>query len=131
MPTASGKTMKSGYGIQMSVKTSLASNAPSSHITGAQHAVAYFPEFQYSTYWRLYDRITGGYQAAFELKPNKYSTYNRRVHFTPIWFPDGIYEPYTEIIDVWTPDGMLQVNVSDQIQIKENLFSDWHIAPKK
>lgn len=131
VPTASGKTMKSGYGIQMSVNTSLASNAPASHITGAQHAVAYFPEFQYSTYWRLYDRITGGYQATFELKPNKYSTYNRRVHFTPIWFPDGTYEPYTEIIDAWTPDGMLQINVSDQIQIKENLFSDWHIAPKK
>nr|WP_024982800.1 hypothetical protein [Brevibacillus borstelensis] len=131
VPTASGKTMKSGYGIQMNVNTSLASNAPASHITGAQHAVAYFPEFQFSTYWRLYDRITGGYQAAFELKPNKYSTYNRRVHFTPIWFPDGIYEPYTEIIDAWTPDGMLQVNVSDQIQIKENLYSDWHIAPKK
>lgn len=131
VPTASGKTMKSGYGIQMGISTTISSNAPAFHYTGTQQAVAYFPEFQYKTYWRLYDRITSGNSATFELKPNKYSTYNQRVHFTPIWYPDDNYTPYTEVIDAWTPDGMLQINVADSIQIKGNLFADWHIAPKK
>ncbi|WP_141499734.1 hypothetical protein [Paenibacillus luteus] len=131
VPTAIGQEMKSGYGIQMKVNTNLTTNAPSSHFKGAQHAVAYFPEFQYKTYWRLYDRLQSVNQATFELKPNPYSTYNQRVHFTPIWYPDGSYIPHTTIIDAWTPNGMLQLNVSDRVQIKGNLFSDWHISPKK
>ena len=101
VPTASGKNMKSGYGINISVTANVSSNQ-SSAITGAQTSVTYFPEFQYKTYWRLLDRTNSGYNARFEFKQNKYSTYNRRVHFTPIWIPDGSYTPYTYLIDCWT-----------------------------
>lgn len=131
VPTASGKNMKSGYGVKIDSSTEMRSNAPSSHITNAQNAVTYFPEFNYQTYWRLHDRITGGLVATFKLKPNKYSTYQSPAHFTPLWFPDGPYTPDTQIMDAWTPDGMLYLNVSDSVQIKGNLYADWHIAPKK
>lgn len=107
VPTASGKTMRSGYGINLNVKTSLQSNAPASAISGAQNVLSYYPEFNYNTYLRLSDMVTGGYSAEFELKPNEFSTYGRRVHFTPLWFPDGRYSPLAKVIDAWTPDGML------------------------
>jgi len=130
VPTASGKTMKSGYGINLNVKTGLRSNAPSSAITGAQNVLSYYPEFNYNTYLRLSDMITGGYSAEFELKPNEFSTYGRRVHFTPLWFPDGRYSPVANVIDAWTPDGMLSCSLSDYVDIQGNLYDDWHIAPK-
>ncbi|WP_340397182.1 hypothetical protein NST50_26100 [Paenibacillus sp. FSL E2-0202] len=129
-PSLSSNQMKSGYGIEINTTTVLSSNAPSSHITGAQHVVSYFPEFAYQKYWRLHDIKSSGYSASFWLKPNVYSTYQSHVHFTPIWFPDGPYTPLTRILDTWTPDGMLTIQLQNSITISGNLFSDWHIAPQ-
>jgi hypothetical protein len=130
VPTASGHTMKSGYGINISVTANVSSNQ-SSAVTGAQTSVTYFPEFQYKDYWRLLDRTSSGYSARFEFKQNKYSTYDRRVHFTPVWFQDGSYTPYTYLIDCWTPAGMLSTNLTDTVTIQGSLWDDWHIAPLK
>lgn len=130
VPTASGKTMKSGYGINQ-ITTANVSTNQSSAVTDAQTAVTYFPEFRYQTYWRLLERTSSGYSVKFEFTKNKYSTYSRRTHFTPIWMPDGNYTPYTYLIDCWTPDGMLSVNLTDSVTISGNLWSDWHIAPVK
>lgn len=130
VPTAYSKTMKSGYGINLNVNSNLSSNAPSSSITGAQNVISYYPEFNYKTYNRVLEMITAGYSSSFQLKKNKYSTYNQRVHFTPIWYPDGTYSVYAEVIDVWTPEGMLSVNLNDYVNIKGSLYDDWHIGPQ-
>jgi len=129
-PTASGKNMKSGYGVNISVNARMTTSAPAHHTTWAQNAVSYFPEFNYNTYWRLHDRITSGYNATLELKQNKYSTYNRRVHFSPVWFPDTTYTTYTWLIDAWTPVGMLSMNLTDYVNIRQSVFDDWHVVPK-
>jgi len=129
-PTAAGKTMKSGYGINQTVTTNVSTNQ-STAVTAAQTAVTYFPEFRYQSYWRLLDRTYGGYSSQFEFANNRYSTYNRRTHFTPIWMPDGSYTPYTWLIDCWTPQGMLSMNLTDSVIISGNLWSDWHVAPVK
>ncbi|EAE3172389.1 hypothetical protein JHQ42_14565 [Listeria monocytogenes] len=128
-PTASGKTMKSGYGINQTVTANVSTNQ-SSAVTGAQNSVTYFPEFQYKSFWRLLDRSGSSYSPTFEFKKNEYSTYNRRTHFTPIWIPDGIYSPYTWLIDCWTPTGMLSMNLTDSVSISGNLWTDWHISPQ-
>ncbi|MFR8331520.1 MAG: hypothetical protein ACLU9S_03340 [Oscillospiraceae bacterium] len=61
----------------------------------------------YGTYWRLLGRLTSGTTARFQFAKNIYSTYNQRVHFTPVWFPDGSYTVNTHVMDIWTPAGML------------------------
>lgn len=128
-PTASGKIMKSGYGINQTVTANVSTNQ-SAAVTGAQNAVTYFPEFQYKGFWRLLDHSGSSYSPTFEVKKNEYSTYNRRTHFTPIWMPDGSYTPYTWLIDCWTPTGMLSMNLTDSVTISGNLWMDWHIAPQ-
>lgn len=128
-PTASGRTMKSGYGINEKVITNVRTTQ-SSAVTAAQNAVTYFPEFQYQGFWRLLDRMGSGYSMSHEFKVNRYSTYGRRTHFTPIWYPDGNYTPYTWLIDCWTPAGMLSMNLTDSVSIRGNLWIDWHIAPQ-
>ena len=129
-PTAAGSTIKSGYGVNITVHSSTATNQSSS-VTGSQTAVSYFPEFYYRSYWRLLERVGSGMEAAYQFKSNEYSTYGRRTHFTPIWMPDGSYTVYTYVMDSWTPDGMLSANLTDSVQISSNLWEDWHIAPKK
>lgn len=129
-PTRYGKTMKSGYGVNQTVTANVSTNQ-SSAVTDPQTAVTYFPEFRYETYWRQLERTQYGYSSKFEFKSNQYSTYKRRTHFTPIWFPDGIYTPYTWLIDCWTPAGMLSMNLADSVNIQGSLWDDWHIAPVK
>lgn len=131
VPTADGNTMKSGYGVNNKVVSSVSSNAPGSHMTGAQTAVSYFPEFKYKTYWRLLDLIVRGSTSQLEFKRNEYSTYNQRSHFSPVWYPDGTYQVYTYLFDAWTPAGMLSMNLSGGVVIQGSVYDDWHIAPKK
>jgi len=129
-PTANGRTMKSGYGINETVTASVSTNQ-STAITYPQNAVSYFPEFRYETYWRLLERIQGGSSPKFEFQENKYSTYKDRTHFTPVWMPDGSYIVNTWLIDLWTPIGMLSMNLNDSLNIRGSLWDDWHIAPLK
>lgn len=124
-PTANGRTMKSGYGINEKVTGSVSGNGEH---TALQNAVTYFPEFYYKTYWRLLESTSTN---VLEFRKNKYSTYNNRTHFTPVWYPDGNYKVYTWAMDCWTPAGMLSANLTDSLTIKGNVFDDWHIAPSR
>ena len=45
--------------------------------------------------------------------------------------PDGMYTVNTWVLDAWTPDGMLSMNLTDTLTIRGNLWQDWHIAPLK
>lgn len=129
---SSGKyTMKSGYGIQISVDTHLSGDTQ--YCTGSQTANVLFTEFNYNRHsTTLYNRLLEKSGGSFVFRKNKYSTYNDRVHFTPIWFPDRKnYTVYVEVFDVWCPAGQLSVRLTDQIFINGNVYDDWHIAPTK
>lgn len=129
---SSGKyTMKSGYGIQISVDAHLSGDTQ--YCTGSQTANVLFPEFNYNRHsTTLYNRLLEKSGGSFVFRRNKYSTYNDRVHFTPIWFPDRKnYTVYVEVFDVWCPAGQLSVRLTDQIFINGNVYDDWHIAPTK
>ena len=129
VPTAAGNTMKSGYGVSNTVTATVSTSAPMSHYTYGQTVVSYFPEFNYTTYWRLLDRLSSGRTARFQFAENIYSTYKQRVHFSPVWFPDGSYTVNTHVMDIWTPAGMLCANLTDSVTISGSLYDDWHIAP--
>lgn len=129
-PTATATTLKSGYGIQEQVAARVTTDQ-SSAVTAAQNAVTYFPEFRYKEYWRLLEPSVSGKQSSFAFQPNPYSSYNRPTHFTPIWYPDGSYTPYTWLLDCWTPAGMLSMNLTDTVTIQGDLWEEWHIAPSK
>ena len=123
VPTKSGDNMKSGYGIKEDLNASFTVNAPGSHYTQVQSAVSYFPEFSYDTYWRLLEKTGAN---TFSFKENEYSTYARRVHFTPVWYPDGYYPVYTYVMDMWTPSGMLSTGVTDSVYIQGSMYDDWY-----
>lgn len=127
---ASGYTMKSGYGFNNTVEAKLAGGAPNSHVVAPQTAVSWFPEFGYASYSRLLEVTERDPTTSkLEFRNNKYSTYNLRVHYTPIWYPDAPYRVYTWLLDAWTPAGMLSMNLSGGLTIDGALFEDWHIAP--
>lgn len=124
-------TMKSGYGIQIKVRAHLSGDT--SLCTGSQSANVLFPEFNYNAQSTAkYNRLLEKNGTEYAFKKNEYSTYNDRVHFTPIWFPDdSYYTVYAEVFDVWCPAGQLSVRLTDNILIKGNVFDDWHVGPEK
>ena len=119
--------MKSGYGFELSVQTLITGDT--SQITGMQTMVAYFPEFSYKQYRRIGKNPGAGSSSTLEFPVNLYSIKKSRIHFTPIWYPDGVYKPYVEVLDAWTPSGMLCYYRTPSIQIKGSMWDDWHIGP--
>ncbi len=124
--------MKSGYGF--SVKAAVGTlnvsgyQTPSANMyTGVQYAYITIPEYGYKyasgkcrtleksgSYWVLPENGSYG-----------------RLHFTPLWFPDGNYDAWIMQSDMWTPSGMVKAGRStNTIVIKDSAYDDWHIGRK-
>ena len=123
-------TMKSGYGVEMALVNGIKSvsgyavpNADS--YTLSQYAVAKFPEFSYLTSLNKYRTL--------ELASNQWifrqnDSYGR-LHFTPLWYPDGNYTATVEQSDLWTPAGMITRRVNtNTVIIKGSAYDDWYIS---
>jgi hypothetical protein len=67
---------------------------------------------------------------SLHFKQNNFSNNGGKIHFTPIWFPDGDYKLYAYIRDAWTPAGELKINITESIKISGNLYQDWHVGQK-
>ena len=134
VPTAitrySSFEMKSGYGYNIKVTASV-STSREYDVTPIQNVVSLFPEFGYKTYDRLLDATRSGYYSEWEFKQNKYSMTKQRVHFTPIWYPDGNYKTDIICFDAWTPDGQLVAQDTFDFEIEGNAYDDWVIVPQK
>ena len=122
--------MKSGYGVNIKIDTSISHNSSSNDITSAQNIITTFSDFKYEKYNRILEKTSStGLKSQFEFKKNKYSTYNDRTHYTPVWYKDDTnYIVNAEVIDIWTPTGMLRGNLNDKIMINGDVHQDRHIG---
>lgn len=120
--------IKSGYGYNIEVTASVSSSRDYD-VTPIQNVVTLFPEFGYKTYDRLLEPKQTGYYSVWEFFQNKYSMTKQRVHFTPIWYPDGGYQTYMICFDAWTPDGMLAAQDTFDFEIDGDVYKDWFISP--
>lgn len=146
----SGDDFKSGYGYKTTYKNSIISNVEveaEKALTGAGNARLIFPEFNYregstiSEAYCQFNRLTdctertnigNTVSSVLELKENPFSGSNKRVHFTPIWYPDNLdYTVYTDVFDAWTPGGMLSTPVLDTFKVDGNVYDDWQINQKR
>jgi len=119
-------TMKSGYGVEVNVEplVQYGSGVADYDVTPIQNAVATFPEFGYETYDRLLEKVD---PRNWMFKHNPFSYYGNRIHYTPIWFPDGDFTVPVCVFDSWTPGGQLYATVSDTLNIFGDVLDDWYI----
>ena len=126
--------MKSGYGFSAysrSLMTSVPgySTAPSGTYTVPQYCYLLYPEYNYSfisgkaTTLERYNETSTPY-AYYQLPTvGEYG----RVHFTPLWFPDGTYAVKIVQSDCWTPAGMItKTIIPNTITISGNAYDDWY-----
>ncbi len=119
-------TMRSGYGVEVSVEplVQYGGGVSSYDVTPVQNAVATFPEFSYQEYDRLLEKVDA---RRWSFKQNPYSYYSNRIHYTPIWFPDGDYTVPVCVFDAWTPGGQLYATITDTLNIFGDVLDDWYI----
>ncbi len=129
--TASGWKMKSGYAISLKSRILIANSnngviAPSDSYTLPQYGYALLPEYGY-----LFEdgkaitlkKTTGEAYSYFEFPA--FRDYGK-VHFTPLWFPDGSYTVSVCQTDCWTPAGMISLSLPKTVTISGNAYDDWY-----
>lgn len=120
-------TMKSGYAVEVSVEPLVqhGGGVADYDITPIQNAVATFPEFGYQEYNRLLEKVD---VRSWSFKPNPFSYYGNRIHYTPLWYPDDMeYTVPVYVFDSWTPGGQLYATVSKSLYIFDDALNDWYI----
>ena len=125
-------TMKSGYGISLQSRILInpvygTNTASSGSYTLPQYAYALFPEYNYvfaDGKATTLTKVAGEAYSYFEFPT--LSTYGK-VHFTPLWYPDGDYTVKIVQSDCWTPAGMISLGiVPGSITISGNAYDDWY-----
>lgn len=120
--------MKSGYGISVSSRIyysfpSGCAAAASGAFTAPQYGYVLYPEYGYSSASGKMTTLHN--DGIYFILP--YDPDSGRTHYTPLWFPDGVYAVKIVQTDCWTPAGMLTKEiVPDAITIKGNAYDDWY-----
>lgn len=126
---------RSGYGLELKITTDITGNLPTSKgYTLAQNGTAYFSEWRFKGGANEYRTLEKTSDKKFEFQQNKYAmdekgkSENRRVHFTPLWYPDGEYQVRSYIFDVWTPVGMISSLKKESVIIDGDIYDDWVVT---
>lgn len=125
--------MKSGYGYTIHYSPSIVSmsgylSPETNSVTDVQTVYAYFPEFGYSNINNKH-RVLTKHLNAWQFEENEYTELRKRIHFTPIWYPDTEYYVLVKASDIWTPAGMIEANVkSNAILIQDAAYDDWYVG---
>lgn len=106
---------------------------PKDSYTGIQTCTLYLPEFNYSTDKDCYITLMcfneiyqGSHYSTFALNENPGSDDSERIHFIPVWYPDGVYSAVLICDDYWTPAGKLTFRQVIRIEISGDAYDDWY-----
>lgn len=123
----SQSSMKSGYGFEATVTTSLTTNYDMpSKLTGPQDVYAYFPEHQYkiSTSMDSTNSSTS-FSNTWRFYVNEQSVLGKRAHYVPVWFPDNKYYTVQFIAQyAQSPGGSLCATTTGRIMINGSMYED-------
>ena len=125
--------MKSGYGFYVRYWPMLTQATdcvmPSdSAFTGVQRVEVTFPEFGYSKSEGKFRTLEVD-DGIWVFTQNTNADFNERLHFTPIWHPNGDYIVAVTATEVWTPAGMISsVKTSNTIEIVDSAYDDWYVS---
>jgi len=125
--------MRSGYSFSVIGTAKISSlgstyTLPSSNAyTVAQNGNVYFPEFKYLSDIDKY-RTLEFFNGSLQFYKNENSVDNYRIHFTPVWTPNGTYTVSCKLYDLWTPVGMITTSGSGHLNIEGSMYNDWYVT---
>ena len=125
-------TMESGFGFSVLCTTTLTTNYDHPEkLVGAQLVWVRYPESAYgqlSAWQNARDALeiltgtAGDLTAAWQLAVNPYSVTGSRLHYTPLWYPDGTYTAWAQAFYAWSPVGQLYGCETDALTIDGDMY---------
>lgn len=125
-------TMESGFGISVSCATTLTTNYDHPEkLIGVQMVWVRYPESAYgqiSEWQNVNDSMeaktgqTGETLITWQYEVNPYSVTESRLHYTPLWFPDGSYNALAQSFYAWSPAGQLFGFETDSVTIFGDMY---------
>lgn len=127
-----GDIMESGYGISCFATTTLTTNYDNPQkLVGIQNVWIYYPESCYgsiSAYENVRSSLqvktgsTGQTNIRWQYRVNPYSVTNSKLHYTPLFFPDGTYIALSQSFYAWSPLGQMYSYNTDTVTIMGNMY---------
>ncbi len=126
------RVMESGFGYSVSCSTVITTNYDRPEkLTGAQMVWMRSPESAYGQLARWQDvrdslavktGNPGDAAVTWQLKANPWSAIGSRLHFVPLWFPDGEYLAWVQAFYGWSPAGQLFDFKTDTLVIDGDMY---------
>ncbi len=126
------ETMESGFGFSVQCTTVLTTNYDNPEkLVGAQMVWVRYPESAYgqlSAWQNVWDSLdiktgaTGDMNTTWQLPVNLYSVTESRLHYVPLWFPDGEYVAWAQAFYAWSPVGQLYEHKTDTLTIEGDMY---------
>ena len=124
--------IESGFGVSIAVKTTLSTNYDHAEkLVGVQRVWCWSPESGYgelSGYSDVFDSLQtkegerGDKVVRWQYKINPYSETDSRLHYTPLWFPNGTYRVQVQGFQAWSPAGEMYASESDAVTIDGDMY---------
>ena len=124
--------IESGFGVSIAVKTELSTNYDHAEkLVGVQRVWCWSSESGYgelSGYSDVFDSLqtkegsSGDKVISWQYKVNPYSETDSRLHYTPLWFPDGTYRIQAQGFKAWSPAGEMYATESDAVTIDGDMY---------
>lgn len=129
--TSGSFTMKSGYGFQATVTTTLSTNYDKPEtILAPQKVLLFTPETDYGSNGVMYFEPQNGVSSwsntwIMPINASSPPDVQNRAWYVPVWFPDGReYRFFMTAYDAYTPAGALCATVHKSIHIQGNMYED-------
>ncbi len=123
--------VESGFGVQASCKTMLTTNYDRPEkLVGPQMVWVYYPESLYgqAQWGNVRDSLETGSGSAgetlieWQYAVNPFSQTGSRLHYIPLWFPDGQYAALAHAFYAWTPAGQAAGFASDGVTVRGDMY---------
>ena len=126
------KLMESGFGFSVYCSTVLTTNYDHpDKLVGTQMVWMRYPESAYGqlSQWQdVRDSLKaktgdpGDTSVVWQLKANPWSVTGSRLHYVPLWYPDGSYTAWGQAFYAWSPVGQLFDFETDALAISGDMY---------
>ncbi|MGI5848907.1 MAG: CARDB domain-containing protein [Christensenellales bacterium] len=126
------RQMESGFGFSVQCTTTISTNYDHPEkLVGVQMVWTRYPESAYgqlSEWQNVRDSLevktgeAGDMTVTWQLPINPYSTTGSRLHYTPLWYPDGEYIAWSQAFYAWSPVGQLYSHITDSLTIEGDMY---------
>lgn len=125
------RLIESGFGLKAAADTVLTTNYDyPEKLVGPQMVYLFYPEtnFGRQPFNGFADAlihttgIAGDHLTSWAYPPSPFSLLGSRLHFTPLWIPDGPYPILAQTFYAWSPLGQLFEYQADSVQILGSMY---------